>query len=120
MVGDLHRPWRYDLKPLTRRHVLRRHGTKTIQRFLVLLWILTVGSPDVGSRRLVAVQGAQAASSASENLSASCDGRQQPRPGAIYSAVAHLNYGVGLDLRADISIPGECEVNLPIDVSYDV
>lgn len=52
-----------------------------------------------------------------EDYSAACDGRQQPRPGAIYSAVGHVNYGVGLDLRADIRIPGACEVNLPIDVS---
>lgn len=54
---------------------------------------------------------------ASEYYSASCDGRQQPRPAAIYSAVGHFNYGVGLDLQADISIPGACEVNFPIDVS---
>lgn len=54
---------------------------------------------------------------ASEDYSTTCDGSQQPRPGAIYSAVGHLNYGVGLDLKADISIPGACEVNLPIEVS---
>lgn len=52
-----------------------------------------------------------------EGYSASCDGHQQPRPGAIYSAVGHLNYGVGLYLKADIGIPGACEVNFPIDVS---
>lgn len=45
-----------------------------------------------------------------------CDGRPEPRPGAIYSAVGHVNYGVGIDLRPDISISGGCEVNLPIEV----
>lgn len=45
-----------------------------------------------------------------------CDGRSEPRPGAIYSAVGHVNYGVGIDLRPDIGITGGCEVNLPIEV----
>lgn len=53
---------------------------------------------------------------AAEEYSNTCNGRQDPRPGAIYSAVGHLNYGVGVDLRADMSIPGACEVNLPIKV----
>lgn len=46
----------------------------------------------------------------------SCDGRQHPRPAAIYSAVGHIDRGVGLELKADINIPGACEVNLPIQV----
>lgn len=110
-----------------RRRRLRRHRfvNRGLPRFLVVaIWIL--GSPNtrsdqgtvgVWSTQFVAAQSAGASSSYSQDYSASCDGIQQPRPGAIYSAVGHLNYGVGLDLKADISIPGECEVNLPIDVS---
>lgn len=48
-----------------------------------------------------------------------CDGFLEPRPGAIYSAVGHLDYGVGLEPRPDIAIPGACEVNLPIHVSEE-
>lgn len=45
-----------------------------------------------------------------------CDGFLEPRPGAMYSVVGHLNYGVGLKPHPDIAIPGACEVNLPIHV----
>ena len=58
-----------------------------------------------------------AGQSDSSDSSEQCDGHQQLRPGAFHSAVGHLNYGVGLELGADIKIPGACEVNLPIDVS---
>lgn len=96
-----------------------------MRRFVFATWWI-FGSPDflltdeggvrsAWSTRAEA-QSVQASGGTSEDHSATCDGRQQPRPGAIYSAVGHLNYGVGLDLRADISIPGACEVNLPIDV----
>lgn len=59
---------------------------------------------------------AMAQTTTTEGHTANCDGRPEPRPGAIYSTVGHVNYGVGVKLRADISIPGGCEVNLPIEV----
>lgn len=55
---------------------------------------------------------------AGEGYAVICDGRTKPKPGAVYSAVGHVNYGVGVGLQADISIPGGCEVNLPIEVWY--
>lgn len=45
-----------------------------------------------------------------------CNGRHYARPAAVHTAVGHVNYGVGLGLKADISIPGACEINLPIQV----
>lgn len=45
-----------------------------------------------------------------------CNGLHYPRPAAVHKAVGHVNYGVGLELKADISIPGACEINLPIQV----
>ncbi|CAM9804686.1 unnamed protein product, partial [Scytosiphon promiscuus] len=97
-----------------------RLNNKCVQRFVLAIWILA--SPHTGSNQrtvhthFVAAQIAGDLSDYAEGYSTSCNGIQQPRPGAIYSAVGHLDYGVGLDLKADITIPGECEVNLPIDV----
>ncbi|CAM9114790.1 unnamed protein product [Hapterophycus canaliculatus] len=101
-----------------------RYDNKCIRRFILTIWIF--GSPNnrsnqrtvqsIWSTPFVATQSAGASSGYSADYSVGCDGIQQPRPGAIYSAVGHLDHGVGLDLKADISIPGECEVNLPIDV----
>lgn len=67
--------------------------------------------------QFVAGQSYSDSSSASQDHGAECDGHQQLRPAAFHSAVGHINYGVGLELGADIKIPGACEVNLPIDVS---
>lgn len=59
---------------------------------------------------------ATAQATTTEGHTAICDGRLEPLPGAVYSAVGHVNYGVGVNLRADIGIWGGCEVNLPIEV----
>lgn len=123
------RPWWKGLKSSDYQR-RRRQGfdRKSAQRFILIgiLWIF--GSPDclltnrgvsrssVPLARFVAAHSTDRSSSTSLEESAACDGRQLPRPGAIYSAVGHLDYGVGLELRADIPIPGSCEVNLPIDV----
>lgn len=99
--------------------------------FLVTLVLWIFGSPnslkpEKGNAGLyrrrwpaqsVAAQNTDNSASASEESTSICDGHQKPRPGAIYSTVGHVNYGVGLGLRADLSLPGACEVNLPIDVS---
>lgn len=131
----MHGPRWWNPTPPHRRH-RRCHGNGCVyvQRFVVVLtlwWIF--GSLDslvsntgreglarsARSTPLVAAQRTNNddTSSTTGVYSTSCDGRMQPRPGAIYSAVGHLNYGVGLELRADMSIPGGCEVNLPIEVS---
>lgn len=128
MSARVHRSWWQSPGCPYRRCRTRKCGIngKSIQGFAFATWWI-FGSPDFlltneyGVRStwstLADAQTVQASSGAPDDYSATCDGRQQPRPGAIYSAVGHLNYGVGLDLRADISIPGACEVNLPIDVS---
>ena len=102
----------------------RSTHTSLLQRCILLGASFILGSTDFllphhGGRHSAWTAAFAAAQSveSSGSYSASCDGHQEPRPGAIYSAVGHLNYGVGLDLKADISIPGACEVNFPIDVS---
>lgn len=111
-----------------RRRRLERCGRSThtslLQRCILLGASCILGSTDFllphhGGRHSAWTAAFAAAQSveSSGSYSASCDGHQEPRPGAIYAAVGHLNYGVGLDLKADISIPGACEVNFPIDVS---
>lgn len=125
MGAHVHRSRWHRLELRHRRRHLRGRITRIslLQRCVNLgVWSI-LGSTDLLSHQggphcawttsFVAAEGA----GESESYSASCDGRQEPRPGAIYSAVGHLNYGVGLDLKADISIPGACEVNFPINVS---
>ena len=121
LMGDrVHRSWWHGESPY-RRHRPRsgRVGGKCIQRGLLgIWWIFGSITNQRGVRSpwptpFVAAQ----VSGTSGDYNVTCNGNQQPRPGAIYSAVGHLNYGVGLDLKADISIPGACEVNLPIEVS---
>ncbi|CAM9465274.1 unnamed protein product, partial [Phaeothamnion confervicola] len=48
---------------------------------------------------------------------ATCDGRAQSRPRpVVIEAVGHVDYGVQVDLRAEMHIGDECEMNLPIEV----
>lgn len=126
MDARVHRSWWQSVELRHRRHRLQRcriNRKSLLQRCILGIWCI-FGSTDfpltdqgghhsAWTAPLVSAQIVDA----SESYSASCDGHQHPRPGAIYSAVGHLNYGVGLDLQADIGIPGACEVNFPIDVS---
>lgn len=109
--------------PYRRRHRTGNGFYKCTRMFVLVLlslWILTSSPGNLfGTGRRGGAHSAQSTFRllvAAEEYSNTCNGRQDPRPGAIYSAVGHLNYGVGVDLRADMSIPGACEVNLPINV----
>lgn len=134
MGTDAHHPMWQNLDTSRRRHLRVRHGIyyKSLQRStLFALWWIFVSPGSLFSNRtggannssgrwstqFVAGQSYSDSSSASQDHGAECDGRQQLRPAAFHSAVGHINYGVGLELGADIKIPGACEVNLPIDVS---
>lgn len=111
-------------------HYRRRYRTgngfyKCTRMFVLVLlplWILTSSPGNLFGTETGRRGGAYSAQPtfrllvAAEEYSNTCNARQNPQPGAIYSAVGHLNYGVGVDLRADMSIPGACEVNLPINV----
>lgn len=102
----------------------RAHGLFFVPCLLLLLWIFFSASGFFKRRENVVSDEWKsiwfAAAEEIHSSSASCDGTQQPRPGAIYSAVGHIDYGVGLELKADLSISGECEANLPIAVSSKI
>lgn len=127
IVGVLLSRW---CVPVPLRQERRRQqsvGRKIAQFFIPLVWILAppprivldptrgAGYRTIGTTWSVAAHNSDDLSTWRES-STSCDGQQELRPGAIYSAVGHINYGVAVELRPDISIPGACEVNLPIDV----
>lgn len=142
-AADAHHPMRQRPEhPLHHRRHRVRHGMldyKLLHRctLLAIWWIFvspdrlflgrTGGANSSGGRpwptHFVAGQSYSDSSSSSVSSQnhgggdAECDGHQQLRPAAFHSAVGHINYGVGLELGADIKIPGACEVNLPIDVS---
>lgn len=131
MGTGTHHPMRQGPENPRRRHRVR-HGVsyKYLQRstLLALWWIFVspgsllsdptkANSSGPWPTLFVAGQRYSDSSTASEDHGAECDGHQQLRPAVFHSAVGHINYGVGLELGADIKIPGACEVNLPIDVS---